>query len=207
ILIVFIHLSLNYTFIINRRLVSLERLGEAHALVADVVDLAVLADEGIAHDPRGTETERLEALDGEDARIVVSLDDHVDGAEGVGGGADDEVEVGDLRIAVDRVQLPVGLVHSSGLGGDLLDDVIGRGEERRAGVGDDLPSLVVVVVAGVDGGQLELVVGGGGERLVGDDGAAVVGIDGSVGVDAAIDVLEESLVLEPHGEQGHVDEL
>ncbi|GMT22026.1 hypothetical protein PFISCL1PPCAC_13323, partial [Pristionchus fissidentatus] len=90
----FIHRSLNYTFIINRRLVSLERLGEAHALVADVVDLAVLADEGIAHDPRGTETERLEALDGEDARVVVSLDDHVDGAEGVGGGSDDEVESG-----------------------------------------------------------------------------------------------------------------
>ena len=126
------------------------------------------------------------------------------------------MEIGCLRLAVNRVESPVvGVLKDAwsraeapirkthrATGGlrDLVGDVGGRDEERRAGVGDDLQfvkatvslliwesHLVLVVVGDLadrDALHLELVVRGGRERLVAEHGAAVRRVDGAPRVDA-----------------------
>ncbi|GMT08381.1 hypothetical protein PENTCL1PPCAC_30555, partial [Pristionchus entomophagus] len=83
---------------------------------------------------------------------------------------------------------------SGGLG-DSLDHGLRGGDERRAGVGDDVPSLGVGVGSEGDGCHLELEVSGRGQGLVGDNGSETGSTYSSVGVDSSVDVLLGSLVL------------
>lgn len=179
---------------------------ESHSLVSEVVDVAVLTDEGISQNPGRSEASGSEGEDGQKALGGGLVDDHVDVLDGVGLSSNDYVEDWDGGSAGNVVSFFTSVPGGSSGLSDSVSDGLDSSDEGSSGVRDGRVGLGVGVCSQAESVNLELVVGGRAEGLVGDDGSAVGGVNGSVGEDTSSSSVQLTSVLQPDAEQGLVQE-
>lgn len=136
---------------------------------------------------------------------VSSVNDVVDGLDGVSVGSNCDVEGSWGSGTVNEVDSLEIIIGGSGGLGESINNSLWSSEERGSSVGDNFNGLGVRVRSELESGGLELIISGRGKWLISNEWSAVGGVDGSVGEDSSSDIVGGTSVLKPDGEEWLVE--
>jgi len=133
---------------------------ESDSLLSEVVDVAILTDEGVSEDPSWSETSEVEGEERPFALTVSSINDPVHWLNVVLVSSNGDGDRSWIGIAIDEIGFILIIICSANGLGKLVNGRLGSSDEACASVRDDIGGLIAAVRSRGDGVHTELEVRG-----------------------------------------------